>query len=105
MRCIIARFPFHLEKSQVQESMKGIKPEPVTAESVLIGRRAYPIKQVGEVITGQDRRDFTVREVTTALTRLGFTCRVAPAPEPEPAARQASLDAAASVLFGTALRG
>ncbi|NUK49577.1 hypothetical protein HRW14_04570 [Streptomyces lunaelactis] len=80
MRCVIARFPFDLVKNDVQESMKGIKPEPVTGESVIIGRRAYPVKQVGEVITKQARRDFTAGEVTRALTRLGFTCRTVPAP-------------------------
>ncbi|MET9518008.1 SCO5918 family protein [Streptomyces sp. NPDC002994] len=78
MRCVIARFPFDLVKTDVQASMKGIKPEPVVGESVIIGRRHYPVKQVGEVITRQDRRDFTASEVTRALTRLGFTCRPAP---------------------------
>ncbi|MEU0037113.1 MULTISPECIES: SCO5918 family protein [unclassified Streptomyces] len=75
MRCVIARFPFDLSKSGVLASMKGVKPEPITGESVLIGRRHYPVKQVGEVITRQDRRDFTSGEVTRAMTRLGFTCR------------------------------
>lgn len=75
MRCVIARFPFELTKAEVLESMKGIKAEPVTGESVIIGRRTYPVKQVGEVITRQDRRDFTAGEVTRALTRLGFVCR------------------------------
>lgn len=84
MRCVIARFPFDLVKSDVQESMKGIKPEPVTGESVIIGRRHYPVKQVGEVITGQDRRDFSAGEVTRALARLGFTCRAVPAPVAPP---------------------
>ncbi|MBT2490968.1 SCO5918 family protein [Streptomyces sp. ISL-96] len=84
MRCVIARFPFDLIKSDVQESMKGIKPEPVTGESVIIGRRHYPVKQVGEVITGQDRRDFSASEVTRALTRLGFTCRAVPTPAVPP---------------------
>ncbi len=82
MRCVIARFPFDLTKSEVQQSMKGIKPEPVTGDCVVIGRHTYPVKQVGAVITGQDRRDFTAGEVTRALTRLGFTCRTAPAPDP-----------------------
>ncbi|MEW1720423.1 SCO5918 family protein [Streptomyces sp. NPDC093109] len=85
MRCVIARFPFELVKSEVQQSMKGIKPEPITGESVVIGRRSYPVKQVGEVITRQDRRDFTAFEITRALTRLGFTVHPVPAPE-EPAA-------------------
>ncbi|MEU3691060.1 SCO5918 family protein [Streptomyces narbonensis] len=58
--------------------MKGIKPEQVTGESVIIGRRTYPVKQVGQVITRQDRRDFTAGEVLRAMTRLGFTCRGIP---------------------------
>jgi hypothetical protein len=78
MRCVIARFPFDLTKSGVVESMKGIKPEQVTGESVIIGRRTYPVKQVGQVITGQDRRDFSAGEVLRAMTRLGFTCRGLP---------------------------
>ncbi|UFQ17727.1 MULTISPECIES: SCO5918 family protein [Streptomyces] len=89
MRCVIARFPFDLFKNEVEQAMKGIKPEPVTGGSVIIGRRHYPVKQVGEVITRQDRRDFSAQEVTRALSGLGFTCRAAPAPEPAPAAEQA----------------
>ncbi|MEU1038327.1 SCO5918 family protein [Streptomyces sp. NPDC005551] len=75
MRCIIARFPFDLSKASVLESMKGVKPEPITGESVIVGRRHYPVKQVGQVVTRQDRRDFTAAEVTRAMTQLGFTCR------------------------------
>jgi hypothetical protein len=83
MRCIIARFPFELTKSGVLESMKGVEPEPVTGDSVAIGRRQYPAKQVGEVVTRQDRRDFSAGEVTRAMTALGFTCRtLTPAPAP-----------------------
>ncbi|UIX32463.1 SCO5918 family protein [Streptomyces sp. GQFP] len=78
MRCVIARFPFDLTKSGVLESMKGVKPEQVTGESVIIGRRIYPVKQVGQVITRQDRRDFSTGEVLRAMTRLGFTCRGLP---------------------------
>ncbi|MFE9890702.1 SCO5918 family protein [Streptomyces scopuliridis] len=82
MHCVIARFPFELVKSEVLRSMKGVKPEPVTGETVIIGRRTYPVKQVGEVITRQDRRDFSAGEVTRAMTRLGFTCRTAPTAAP-----------------------
>ncbi|WP_338701994.1 SCO5918 family protein [Streptomyces sp. Q6] len=82
MRCVIARFPFELTKNGVMESMKGIKPEPVTGESVIIGRRHYPVKQVGQVITRQDRRDFTAAEVLRAMERLGFTCRARAGAEP-----------------------
>ncbi|MFF8968968.1 SCO5918 family protein [Streptomyces sp. NPDC014995] len=84
MRCVIARFPFDLIKSEVEQSMEGITPEPVTGVSVTIGRRKYPVKQVGEVITKQDRRDFTAHEMRRALTRLGFTCHDAPAVTPAP---------------------
>ncbi len=63
MRCVIARFPFDLTKSGVVESMKGITPELVTGEFVIIGRRHYPAKQVGQVVTRQDRRDFSTGEV------------------------------------------
>lgn len=96
MRCVIARFPFDLVKAGVQESMKGIKPEPIEGESVIIGRRHYPVKQVGEVITRQDRRDFTASEVTRALTRLGFTCRAAASAAP--VAEPAPLEAASALL-------
>ncbi|GAA2476626.1 SCO5918 family protein [Streptomyces gobitricini] len=101
MRCVIAHFPFDLFSSDVREAMKGIKPEAVSGPSVTIGRRTYPVKQVGEVITKQDRRDFTSAEVTRALTRLGFTCHdttAAPAPAPTP------LQTAAALLGGGALR-
>ncbi|WP_330177242.1 SCO5918 family protein [Streptomyces sp. NBC_01498] len=98
MRCVIARFPFELVKSEVLEAMKGVKPEPVTGECVIIGRRTYPVKQVGEVITRQDRRDFSAAEVTRALTRLGFTCRSAPVPAPVAAPDPVDT---ASALLGT----
>ncbi|WP_267243100.1 SCO5918 family protein [Streptomyces sp. PR69] len=84
MRCVIARFPFDLTKSGVLESMKGVKPEPVTDDLVIIGGRHYPAKQVGQVITRQDRRDFSAVEVLRAMTRLGFTCRTRPTAEPAP---------------------
>lgn len=77
MRCVIARYPFDLVKSEVEEAMKGVRPEEVTGLSVTVGRRTYPVKQVGEVITKQDRRDFTAAEVARALVRLGFTCHPA----------------------------
>ncbi|OKK18352.1 hypothetical protein AMK16_18690 [Streptomyces sp. CB00455] len=98
MRFVIARYPFDLEKSEVEEKMKGVKAEPVTGASVIVGRRTYPVKQVGEVITRQDRRDFTAAEVTRALTRLGFTCRDLSAPVPVPALTPLQ---AASALLGT----
>src|SRR3954471_14531563 len=82
MRCVIARFPFELTKAGVLESMKGIKPEPGSGESVIIGRRHYPLKQVGQIITRQDRRDFSAAEVLRAVAALGFTCRAVPKAAP-----------------------
>ncbi|MET9373943.1 SCO5918 family protein [Streptomyces sp. NPDC003035] len=82
MRCVIARFPFDLTKSGVLETMKGVKPEQVTGDSVIIGRRTYPVMQVGQVITRQDRRDFSAGEVLRAMTQLGFTCRGLPQAPP-----------------------
>ncbi|WP_055566641.1 SCO5918 family protein [Streptomyces atriruber] len=84
MRCVIARFPFDLTKAGVLETMKGVKPEAVTSDSVTIGRRQYPVKQVGQLITRQDRRDFSTGEVVRAMTRLGFTCRTIPMSAPVP---------------------
>ncbi|MEU2115909.1 SCO5918 family protein [Streptomyces sp. NPDC016459] len=78
MRCVIARFPFDLTKSGVLQSMQGVKPETVVGESVIIGRRTYPLMQVGQVLTRQDRRDFSSGEVLRAMTKLGFTCRNLP---------------------------
>ncbi|MDT3398686.1 SCO5918 family protein [Streptomyces sp. B1866] len=78
MRCIIAGYPFDLTASEVQQAMSGVTPELIVGESVRIGPRAYPVKQVGAVLTGQDRRDFTSAEVTRAMKRLGFTCHAAP---------------------------
>ncbi|WP_329126351.1 SCO5918 family protein [Streptomyces sp. NBC_01465] len=82
MRCVIARFPFDLTKNGVLEAMKGIKPEPGSGASVIIGRRLYPVKQVGQVITRQDRRDFSAAEVLRAMAQLGFTCRDLPTAVP-----------------------
>ncbi len=101
MRCIIARYPFDLTKPDVEAAMKGIKPELVTTDSVRIGRRTYPVKQVGEVVTRQDRRDFTAEEMTRALTRLGFTCGAAVAtPVSEAAAASPTPFQAASAMLG-----
>ncbi|MFG2424876.1 SCO5918 family protein [Streptomyces sp. NPDC048448] len=96
MRCVIARFPFELTKNGVLESMRGIKPEPVAGETVIIGRRHYPVKQVGQVITRQDRRDFSAGEVLRAMARLGFTCRTLP--EAAPVRILSSLQQASAML-------
>ncbi|KMS81180.1 hypothetical protein ACH49_04885 [Streptomyces leeuwenhoekii] len=98
MRCVIARYPFELTKSGVLASMEGVKPEPITGESVTIGRRRYPAKQVGAIVTRQDRRDFTSGEVVRAMARLGFTCHAHP--DAAPVSKPASPLQAASALLG-----
>ncbi|MFH8345088.1 SCO5918 family protein [Streptomyces sp. NPDC018045] len=97
MRCVIARFPFDLTKSGVLESMKGVKPEQASGPTVIIGRRTYPVKQVGQVITRQDRRDFSAGEVLRAMTQLGFTCRDLP-PAAAPTRVLDPLQAASAML-------
>jgi hypothetical protein len=104
MRCVIARFPFELTKGGVLESLKGVKPEPVTSESVIIGRRHYPVKQVGQVITRQDRRDFSAAEVLRAMTQLGFTCRTLPTSTPAPVGAVSPMQRA-SAMLGTPRHG
>ncbi|MGW1997025.1 SCO5918 family protein [Embleya sp. NPDC001921] len=83
MRCTIAGQSFHLQMNEVERAMSGVKPDPITGESVRIGRRTYPVKQVGSVITGQLPRDFSAAEVSRALTKLGFTV-LPTAPPAEP---------------------
>ena len=100
MRCVIARFPFDLTKSGVLESMKGVKPEPITGESVIIGRRHYPVKQVGQIVTRQDPRDFSAGEVVRAMAKLGFTCGAVPKAAP---ARVEDPYQHASALLGDAV--
>ncbi|MFD5803929.1 MULTISPECIES: SCO5918 family protein [unclassified Streptomyces] len=100
MRCVIARYPFDLTKQGVLDSMKGVTPQPVTGESVTIGRRRYPVKQVGVVVTRQDSRDFSAAEVTRAMTRLGFTCHPAPGAEPAPEPAATPVQTASALLGG-----
>ncbi|MEU6261321.1 SCO5918 family protein [Streptomyces sp. NPDC047043] len=101
MRCVIARYPFELTRDGVLASMAGVKPELVTGDSVTIGRRRYPVKQVGEVITRQDRRDFTGDEVTRSMARLGFTCHGRPEAVPPSAPGARTPLQAASELLGS----
>ncbi|WP_458247272.1 SCO5918 family protein [Streptomyces sp. MAI_2237] len=104
MRCVIARYPFELTRNGVLASMAGVRPEPVIGDSVTIGRRRYPVMQVGEVITRQDRRDFTGGEVTRAMTHLGFTCHRRPeAATPEAPEAFTPLQVA-SALLGSPVR-
>ncbi|ARI51705.1 SCO5918 family protein [Streptomyces bacillaris] len=104
MRFVIARFPFDLTRGGVLDSMRGIKPEHASGQSVIIGRRTYPLKQVGQVITRQDRRDFSVGEVLRAMTQLGFTCRN-PTPEASASPRVLTPLQQASAMLGAPAAG
>jgi hypothetical protein len=105
MRCVIARYPFELTEHGVLDSMADVEPEIVTGDSVTVGRRRYPVMQVGEVLTRQDRRDFTSGEVTRAMARLGFACHVRPvAAQVTHAGARSSLQAASEALGGPGLR-
>jgi hypothetical protein len=78
MRCTIAGQSFYLQASEVEIAMKRVEPEPAVGACVHVGRRWFPVLQVGAVLTGQDRRDFTTAEVTKALLRLGMDIRTTP---------------------------
>ncbi|MDX3214226.1 SCO5918 family protein [Streptomyces sp. ME02-6991-2B] len=101
MRCVIARYSFDLTRNGVLASMKGVRPEAVTAQSVTIGRRRYPVGQVGRVITRQDPRDFTAGEVIRAMTRLGFTCHDRPQAQPSEASGPPALHGAPAPFDAT----
>ena len=78
MRCMIAGQPFYLQASDVETAMKRREPEPISGACVEVGKRWYPLMQVGAAVTGQDRRDFLSADVARALTKLGLTCRTSP---------------------------
>ncbi|CAM5544906.1 hypothetical protein GCM10010253_63550 [Streptomyces badius] len=65
---------------------------------MVISRRVYPVKQVGEVITRQDCRDFSSAEVVRALSKLGFTCRTAESAVRAPAPARTPLETASGLL-------
>jgi len=74
MRCTIAGHSFYLQPSDVERAVADVEPESIEGYYVQIGRRRYPVRQVGALVSGQSKRDFTTAEVRIALTRLGFTC-------------------------------
>ncbi|WP_407549134.1 SCO5918 family protein [Streptomyces sp. Pv4-95] len=85
MRVTIAGVFFYLQASEVEQKMSTVEPEPIDGDSVVVGTTAYPVKQVGRIVTGQDPRDFSTGEIVRALRQLGFTCKPRPAaPEPTP---------------------
>ncbi|MFF4571427.1 SCO5918 family protein [Streptomyces sp. NPDC001410] len=100
MRHVIARYPFDLTRTGVPALMKDVRPELVTGASVTIGRR-HPVKQMDQVITRQDPRDFTAGDATRAMTRLGFTCHDRPGAAPGGVGGPAPFRTASALLGGT----
>jgi hypothetical protein len=78
MRVTIAGVFFYIQASEVEQKMNAVEPEPIDGESVVVGTVAYPVKQVGRIVTGQDPRDFSAGEIVRALRQLGFTCKPRP---------------------------
>ena len=54
MRVTIAGVFFYLQASEVEQKMSTVEPEPIDGDSVVVGTTAYPVKQVGRIVTGQD---------------------------------------------------
>ncbi|MFD5842335.1 hypothetical protein [Streptomyces chartreusis] len=74
--------------------MEGVRPEPVMGVCAVIEGRVFPVKQVGEVITGQDRRACGASSATwpdwcgrrsTSSPRTTSSSRSSRAPPPCPA--------------------
>jgi hypothetical protein len=63
---------FELRRSEVEEALAGVAPEPVRSHSVQIGGTWFPVKQVLEQATGVDRSDFISTAARRQLKKLGF---------------------------------
>lgn len=63
---------FELRRSEVEQALVGIAPEPVRSHSVQIGGTWFPVKQVLEQATGVDRSDFISTAARRQLKKLGF---------------------------------
>ena len=61
-----------ITRGAVIAAMRGVGAEPIRSHQVLVDGRAFPVKQVFEVVTGLDRLDFTSAVARRHLARLGF---------------------------------
>ncbi|TDO27528.1 hypothetical protein EV643_15612 [Kribbella sp. VKM Ac-2527] len=77
MRFIVGGRSFDLTREQVEESMRGVDPDPIRKHVVEMLNSVFPPKQVFEKATGFDRASFTTNEAQRVLVRLGFLCRTA----------------------------
>ena len=63
---------FRLSRTQVEQIMEGVAPEPITTHAVDINGVRYPVKQALERVTGVDRADFITTAARRHFRRLGF---------------------------------
>jgi hypothetical protein len=63
---------FDLERSEVEDAVARVLPDPVQEHYVVVCGRRYPPKQILSSVTGLDRADFTTHQARRILKRLGF---------------------------------
>jgi hypothetical protein len=61
-----------LDREQVEQALRGRRPERLYAHGVVVNGEIWPPKQVFEVVSGFDRLDFTTQEARRVLKALGF---------------------------------
>ena len=61
-----------LSRTQVEQTMLDVPPEPIHTHAVLINGVRYPVKQALEKVTGVDRADFISTAARRHFRRLGF---------------------------------
>jgi hypothetical protein len=76
---MIAKRPFRLGSTQVEDVMTDVLPEPINSHFVVVCQRRYPPKQVIQALTGLDRADFTSHQARRVLMNLGFAVGRKPA--------------------------
>src|SRR5207249_8796157 len=60
------------KKTDIEEAVAGVLPDPVREHHVVVRGRRYPLKQLLACVTGLDRTDFTTHQARQILQRLGF---------------------------------
>jgi hypothetical protein len=62
----------HGTRDGVEKALRGVEPEAVKAQWVMIGGRRYPVRQAFAVAFGMVRSDFVTNTALRVLQRLGF---------------------------------
>jgi|SRR5271157_15495 len=61
-----------LTRTQVEERLKDVEPEPLKQVFVVVGARRFPVKQALAVGAGVARSAFTTQDALRILRKLGF---------------------------------